>query len=125
MELKKVNAPTNTVTRDTSVLSADTGNIYETVRIIARRANQIAQEVKKDLEQQLQEVASYSDTLEEVYENQEQIEISKAYERMPKPVLIATKEYEDGVLRYYMPGEQAKVSGRVETPEATEGSQEA
>ncbi|MDY6122730.1 MAG: DNA-directed RNA polymerase subunit omega [Porphyromonas sp.] len=112
MELKKVNAPTNTVTRDTSVLSADTGNIYETVRIIAKRANQVAQQTKRELEQRLQEVASYSDSMEEVHENEEQIEISRAYEQLPKATLIATKEYEEGDIRYYMPGEEAHISGQ-------------
>ena len=77
-------------------LSSDTGNIYETVCIIAKRANQIAVEMKTDLEKKLQEFASCNDNLEEVFENREQIEISRYYEKLPKPVLIATQEYIEG-----------------------------
>ena len=91
MDYKKTNAPTNTVTRDMVALSSDTGNIYETVCIIAKRANQIAVEMKTDLEKKLQEFASCNDNLEEVFENREQIEISRYYEKLPKPVLIATQ----------------------------------
>lgn len=112
MEFEKINTPTNTVTRDVSVLSADTGNIYETVRVIAKRANQLAMETKHELDKKLEEVATYSEeNLEEVHENEEQIEISRMYEKMPKPTLIATQEYLDGDLRYYMPGEDARISG--------------
>jgi DNA-directed RNA polymerase subunit K/omega len=93
MDYKKTNAPTNTVTRDMVALSSDTGNIYETVCIIAKRANQIAVEMKTDLEKKLQEFASCNDNLEEVFENREQIEISRYYEKLPNPVLIATQEY--------------------------------
>ena len=69
MDYKKTNAPTNTVTRDMIALSADSGNVYETVRVIGKRANQIAVEMKNDLEKKLQEFASYNDNLEEVFEN--------------------------------------------------------
>ena len=96
MDYKKTNAPTNTVTRDMVALSSDTGNIYETVCIIAKRANQIAVEMKTDLEKKLQEFASCNDNLEEVFENREQIEISRYYEKLPKPVLIATQENIEG-----------------------------
>ena len=92
MDYKRTNAPLNTVTRDVIKLSEDTGNVYETVCIIAKRANQIAVEMKKDLEKKLQEFASMNDNLEEVSENREQIEISRYYEKLPKPVLIATQE---------------------------------
>lgn len=80
MDYKKTNAPTNTVTRDIIALSNDTGNVYETLRIIGKRANQISVEMKNDLEKKLQEFASYNDNLEEVFENREQIEISRYYE---------------------------------------------
>ena len=100
MDYKKSNAPTNTVTRDMVALSSDTGNIYETVCIIAKRANQIAVEMKSDLEKKLQEFASCNDNLEEVFENREQIEISRYYEKLPKPVLIATQEYIEGKIYY-------------------------
>ena len=100
MDYKKTNAPTNTVTRDMVALSSDTGNIYETVCIIAKRANQIAVEMKTDLEKKLQEFASCNDNLEEVFENREQIEISRYYEKLPNPVLIATQEYIEGKVYY-------------------------
>ena len=100
MDYKKTNAPTNTVTRDMIALSSDTGNVYETVCIIAKRANQISVEMKNDLEKKLQEFASFNDNLEEVFENREQIEISRYYEKLPKPVLIATQEYIEGKVMY-------------------------
>ena len=100
MDYKRSNAPLNTVTRDVIKLSQDTGNVYETVCIIAKRANQIAVEMKKDLEKKLQEFATLNDYLEEVSENREQIEISRYYEKLPKPVLIATQEYIEGKVMY-------------------------
>ena len=103
MDYKKSNAPLNTVTRDVIKLSEDTGNVYETVCIIAKRANQIAVEMKKDLEKKLQEFATLNDNLEEVSENREQIEISRYYEKLPKPVLIATQEYIEGKVMYRIP----------------------
>ena len=93
MDYRKTNAPLTTVTRDMIELSADTGNVYETVCIIAKRANQIASEMKHDLEQKLQEFATLNDNLEEVSENREQIEISRYYEKLPKPTLLAAEEY--------------------------------
>ncbi|HIT81889.1 MAG TPA: DNA-directed RNA polymerase subunit omega [Candidatus Caccoplasma merdavium] len=103
MDYKKTNAPTNTVTRDVIALSSDTGNVYETIRIIGKRANQISVEMKNDLEKKLQEFASYNDNLEEVFENREQIEISRYYEKLPKPTLIATQEYLEGKVYYKIP----------------------
>lgn len=103
MDYKKTNAPLNTVTRDMMALSADTGNVYETVCIIAKRANQIALEMKHDLERKLQEFTTSTDNLEEVTENREQIEISRYYERLPKPTLIATQEYIEGKIFYRNP----------------------
>ena len=103
MDYKKTNAPTNTVTRDIIALSSDTGNVYETLRIIGTRANQISVEMKNDLEKKLQEFASYNDNLEEVFENREQIEISRYYEKLPKPTLIATQEYLEGKIYYKNP----------------------
>ncbi len=103
MEYRRSNAEPTTVTRDMMTLSEDTGNIYETVRIISKRANQIAVEMKSDLDQKLQEFASYSDNLEEIFENREQIEISRYYERLPKATLIAAQEYEEGKLYYRNP----------------------
>lgn len=103
MDYKKTNAPTNTVTRDIIALSNDTGNVYETLRIIGKRANPISVEMKNDLEKKLQEFASYNDNLEEVFENREQIEISRYYEKLPKPTLIATQEYLEGKVYYKNP----------------------
>ena len=103
MDFKKNNTPLTTVTRDMIELSKDTGNVYETVCIISQRANQIAQQMKSDLEKKLQEFAPYNDTLEEISENREQIEISRYYERLPKPTLIATQEYIDHKLFFRKP----------------------
>ena len=93
MDYKKSKAPVNTVTRNVMNLCKDTGNIYESVAIIAKRANQISLQIKEDLSKKLQEFASYNDTLEEVFENREQIEISRYYEKLPKPSLLATQEF--------------------------------
>jgi DNA-directed RNA polymerase subunit K/omega len=103
MDYKRTNAPLNTVTRDMMRLSVNTGNVYETTMIIAKRANQVAVEMKKDLEKKLQEFASYNDSLEEVFENREQIEISRYYEKLPKATLIAVQEYEDNKLYFKNP----------------------
>lgn len=103
MDYKKTNAPLNTVTRDMIQLSEDTGNVYETVCIIAKRANQIAAEMKHDLEKKLQEFASLNDTMEEVSENREQIEISRYYEKLPKPTLIAAQEYTEHKIHFRNP----------------------
>lgn len=100
MDYKKTNAPLNTVTRDMIQLSEDTGNVYETVCIIGKRANQIAVEMKHDLEKKLQEFASMNDSLEEISENREQIEISRYYEKLPKATLIAAQEYTEGKVMY-------------------------
>ena len=100
MDFKKVNAPTTTVTRDMNSLSERTGNIYETVCIIGKRANQISIDIKNELDKKLKEFEIANDNHDEVFENREQIEISRYYERLPKPVLIATKEYEDGEISY-------------------------
>ena len=95
MDYKKSKAPVNTVTRNVMDLCKDTGNIYESVAIIAKRANQISLQIKDDLSKKLAEFASYNDSLEEVFENREQIEISRYYEKLPKPSLLATQEFVD------------------------------
>lgn len=86
-------------------LCDDTGNIYESVVIIGKRANQIAVEIKQDLSRKLQEFASCNDNLEEVFENREQIEISRYYEKLPKPTLIATQEFIEGKVYYRNPSD--------------------
>ena len=106
MDYKKTNAPSNTITRNMVELCEDTGNVYETVAIIGKRANQIAAEMKNDLSKKLQEFASYNDNLEEVFENREQIEISRYYEKLPKPTLIAAQEYEEGKVYYRNPAKE-------------------
>lgn len=106
MDYRKSNAATNTLTRNMMDMSADTGNVYETVRIIGKRANQISVEMKQDLDKKLQEFASYNDNLEEIFENREQIEISRYYEKLPKAGLIATQEYLEGKLYYRNPNKE-------------------
>src|SRR3972149_4846604 len=93
MDYKKTKAPQATVTRDIRVLDKDTGNIYESVMITSKRANQISLELKQELNRKLEEFAYYTDNLEEIFENREQIEISKFYERLPKPTNIALEEF--------------------------------
>ncbi len=105
MDYKKTNAPLNTVTRDMMALSEQTGNVYETVCIIAKRANQIAKQMKVELDKKLQEFAA-NDNMEEVSENREQIEISRFYEKLPKPTLIAAKEYENHQLYFSNPAKE-------------------
>ena len=91
MEQKKPN--NNTSTRRLTDIDAQTGNIYESVAVIARRANQIAGETKQELARKLSEFQTSNDSLEETFENREQIEISRHYERLPKPSLLATEEF--------------------------------
>ena len=100
MENKTKKVPTNTITRDVKELAAPTGNIYETVVILYKRANQIALAEKKELNKKLEDFKNERDTMEEVFENKEQIEISKYYERQPKPDLVAISEFENGELFY-------------------------
>ena len=96
MEIKK-NIPGNTITRKLVDLDSPTGNIYESINIIARRANQIASELKTELNRKLADFSTPNDTsVEETFENREQIEISRYYERLPKPAIIATEEFLDG-----------------------------
>lgn len=97
MEIKK-NIPNNTISRKLVDLDAQTGNIYKSVNIIARRANQISTELKTELNRKLADFSSPTDTMEETFENREQIEISRYYERLPKPVIIATEEFLDNEL---------------------------
>ena len=95
MDYKKTKAPVTTITRDLDKLDSKIGNIYETVVVIGKRSNQISVEMKQELNRKLEEFANYTDNLEEIFENREQIEISRFYERLPKPNLIALQEYED------------------------------
>ena len=99
MDYKKSKAPNNTVTRNIMDLCKETGNIYESVVIIGKRANQISIEIKQDLSKKL----AYNDSLEEVFENREQIEISRYYEKLPKPTLLATEEFIDNQVYFRDP----------------------
>ena len=103
METKK-KIPTNTITRDIKNLAEPTGNIYESVVVLYKRANQIAAAEKKELQKKLEDFRNERDTMEEVFENKEQIEISKYYERQPKPDLVAISEFENGDLYYRKAG---------------------
>lgn len=103
MDYKKTNAPVSTVTRNLMDLCKETNNIYESVAIIGKRANQISVCMKEELSKKLQEFGSSSDNLEEVFENEEQIQISRYYERLPKPTLIATQEFIEGKVYYRNP----------------------
>ncbi|MDY0102592.1 MAG: DNA-directed RNA polymerase subunit omega [Lentimicrobium sp.] len=93
MDFKRVKTDTVAVTRNIHNLMAPTGNIYETVAILSKRANQISIELKEELKSKISEFALPSDNLEEVFENREQIEIAKFYEHLPKPTLIAVQEF--------------------------------
>ncbi len=106
MDYKKTKAPSTTVPRDLGILNQGTGNVYESIMVVAKRANQISSEMKEELNQKLQEFASYSDNLEEVFENREQIEISRYYERLPKSTLIAMQEFEDDQVYYRNPAKE-------------------
>jgi Skp family chaperone for outer membrane proteins len=103
MNYKKVNAENTTITRDLRDIDAKTGNLYESLTIIAKRSNQIAADMKEELSNKLSEFASTSDNLEEIFENREQIEISKHYEKLPQPVLIAVQEFMEDKIYYRKP----------------------
>ena len=100
--MSKQKTPTNTLTRDLCDLAAPTGNIYETVVVQTKRANQIAIAEKKELTRKLEDFKNDRDTMEEIFENREQIEISKYYERQPKPSLVAIEEFQEGEVFYRM-----------------------
>jgi DNA-directed RNA polymerase subunit K/omega len=101
--INKPAVASSTVTRDLRELDVETGNIYESLVIMSKRANQISNNIKEELHQKLSEFASSNDNLEEVFENREQIEISKYYEKLPKPSLVAVQEFLDGKVYYRNP----------------------
>ena len=108
MDYKKTSAPNSTISRNIVDLAEQTGNIYETVAVVAKRANQISVEIKEELSNKLNEFASYTDNLEEIFENREQIEISKFYEKLPKPALIALEEYINGQIYFRNPAKDKR-----------------
>jgi DNA-directed RNA polymerase subunit K/omega len=106
----KPTAAKTTITRDVAKLEEETGNIYETVAILGKRANQISVRIKEELNTKLEEFAVSGENLEEVYENREQIEVSKHYERMPKPGALAIQELQEGKLYWRREGEDSQAA---------------
>ncbi len=106
MSYKKFQAEVTTVTRDVNQLNELTGNIYKSISIIGKRANQIQIKMKEELQNKLEEFASHTDNLEEVFENREQIEISRLYEKLPKPTAIAYQEWLEGQIYFRNPEEE-------------------
>jgi DNA-directed RNA polymerase subunit K/omega len=100
MDTKNLKAPNTTITYNRDALTAPTGNMYEAISIIAKRAEQINSDVKEELTEKLEEFATFNDSLEEVFENKEQIEVSKYYERLPKPHSIAIDEWMKGKIYF-------------------------
>lgn len=103
---KEEKVTTSAVSRDTRLLDTPTGNLYETVAIIAKRSNQIAVQTKEEMHQKLEEFAGESDNLEEVFENREQIEIATYFEQQPKPTLLATDEFIKDKIYYRNPAKE-------------------
>ena len=103
MDFKKSTAAVTTVTRDVRPIENETGNLYESIVVLSRRANQISVEIKEELQKKLEEFASYTDNLEEVFENREQIEISKFYEGLPKPTALAIEDFLDNDVYWRKP----------------------
>ncbi|MEO7082335.1 MAG: DNA-directed RNA polymerase subunit omega [Flavobacteriales bacterium] len=110
MNPKYLNAPKTTVTRNVDQLDTETGNIYESIVIVSKRANQIAVEIKEELSTRLEEFVVTGENIEEIYENREQIEMSKQFERMPKPAAIAIEEMLEGRVVFRRPEEEAKIA---------------
>ena len=106
MDYKKIKTETTTVTRDLNLFSDKTGNLYETLVILSKRANQISLELKEELNAKLEEFATHNDNLEEVFENREQIEIAKYYEQLPKPTLISIHEIINDQIYFRKPSEE-------------------
>ena len=108
MEIKRLHVPGNTVSRDMNKISERVGNVYEMVKIIAKRSNQINYELKNELDKKLQEFSGLTDNMEETYENREQIEVSRYYEKLPKSVLVATQEFLEDKIYYRNPAKELK-----------------
>jgi len=100
MDLKKTNAPVTTVTYDRNLVDSSTNNIYEAISVISKRAEQINTDIRRELVDKLEEFATYNDSLEEIFENKEQIEVSKFYEKLPKPHALAVQEWLDDKIYY-------------------------
>ena len=100
MDFKKINAPTSTVTYDRDKIDSQSENIYKAISIISKRTIQINEDIKKELISKLEEFATPSENLEEIFENKEQIEVSRFYERLPKPYAIAIQEWLESKVYY-------------------------
>ena len=108
MDYKNTNAASTTVTYDKNKIEAPTDNIYEAITIIAKRAQEINSDLKSELIEKLEEFATYTDSLDEVFENKEQIEVSKFYEKLPKPTAMAVQEWLDSKIYHRNPEESEK-----------------
>ena len=123
MDVKKYRTTTSIVTRNISEFDKQTGNIYETIAMLSKRSNQISSELKRELVRKIEDFSSTTDTMEDVFENKEQIEIVKYYEHLPKPVLIAIQEYLNEELYYRNPEKEKKL--HVVEPASTQDSADA
>ncbi len=108
MDLKKTNAPISSMTYDRNEIDAPTGNIYEAISVISRRAEQINTDIRRELVDKLEEFATFNDSLEEIFENKEQIEVSKFYEKLPKPHALAVQEWLNDKIYYRNTEDDAK-----------------
>ncbi len=117
MEEKKKKVNNTTITRNTAEFNKMTGNIYETVAVLAKRANQIAMEEKRELHNKIDEFKSSSDAIDEMYENREQVDLVRRYEQQPKPTLEATEEYLEGKIYYRNPAKEDQQKQKLEALE--------
>lgn len=117
MEVKKNRITNTTVTRNTAEFSKVTDNIYETVALLSKRSNQISSDLKRELHKKIEEFSTGIDTMDEMFENREQIEVVRHYEQMPKPTLIATQEYLNDELYYRNPAKEDQNMQRLEAME--------
>lgn len=106
MDIKKSKIETTAVTRNLNELDAETGNIYESIVVLSKRADQISIELRDELHEKLKEFASINDNLEEIFENREQIEVTRSYENMPKSTLISINEFTKGKVYYKNPNKE-------------------
>ena len=106
-DIKNTEAQVTTTTMDKNIIDAPTHNIYEAISIISKRANQINGDIKKELLEKLDEFATYNDSLEEIFENKEQIEVSKFYEKLPKPHALAVQEWIEDKIYYRNTADEA------------------
>ncbi|MBR0073790.1 MAG: DNA-directed RNA polymerase subunit omega [Bacteroidales bacterium] len=110
MDIKKYKTTSTTITRDVRKFDTLTGNIYETVAMLAKRSDQISTEMKRELNKKIEEFVSSTDSVDEIFENREQIEVVRYYEQLPKPTLIAIQEYLNNELYYRNPDKERMVN---------------